>query len=531
MRLFKAMLIAAAVLLIIGCSNSQNSPTIPASSNSFADLAAIIDGNAIGDFTPEDQGWQVGFQGELVPDGSGGFTIVEDRDALVNLDATSYLLGIGAFSFQIINVNGNLFQIEVTIENPVSAMIFDVRLIFNRIGANIIKNPDSYTTLFSSGISPYISFGTDDPNRMFPVGPGGTDTQDLFLEFNGSSVGFTIAVSIPIFCDEPYEIYNLNLIGLLNDEDGGWATLSCIVADHMWDLEFVVADLRQFTGNIMYMASNPEKPDNFEVYFSNDLLTIGGISYPTWIAAKSVPSPILCYNLIQIPVEGGYDPPIVTITVPAVDPFETSEHFTTVAGTIDNFDGDEATMDINGDQQTIAVTNNTFEDVAILSDGENLVIISAEGPGGIGTDSVVINSTAPQTNIWIRLIWDQDNTDVDLYTTEPGGFTCWYADKLSPNTGAQLDVDDVTGYGPEHYYISELEGHILEYGLYEIDVHYYSDHGTGLAVVAEILVYKDDSYYGEWSQIMSVSNPWDNGPENRRTGKSSWWDNVVDIDY
>ncbi|MBU1023106.1 hypothetical protein KKB99_02365, partial [bacterium] len=302
MRFLKIFALIGAISLLIGCSSSLKSPAVPASNVPNTDLAAIFDGETVGDYQPEDYGWQVGFQGELIPDGSGGFKLAEDREALANLDATSYLLNLGALTYQITNVHGNLLEIEVTIENPTSFMIFDVRLIFNRIGSNRVQNPDSYTKLFSTAISPYISFGTDDPNRMFPVGPGATDTQTLFLEYHGGNVGFTIAVSSPIFCDEPYEISNLNLIGLLNDEDGGWATLSCTVGDHLWDLEFVIADLRRFTGNFMYMASDPERPDNFEVYFHNDLLIPGGIAYPTWIGAKSTPSPLLCYNLINIPV-------------------------------------------------------------------------------------------------------------------------------------------------------------------------------------------------------------------------------------
>jgi uncharacterized protein YfaP (DUF2135 family) len=40
----------------------------------------------------------------------------------------------------------------------------------------------------------------------------------------------------------------------------------------------------------------------------------------------------------------------------------------------------------------------------------------------------------------------------------PSGETCWYADKISQSTGARIDVDDVDGYGPEHYYLSTAEG-------------------------------------------------------------------------
>ncbi len=531
MRFLKVFALLVVVLIMFGCSSSGDSPVTTNQDNAGIDLTSVFDSESACNISEEETGWQNAFTGQFVPDGQGGFNIVETRDPQVNIDATSFIRSAGVFSINILNIAGNLFEIDLTIENPTSWMIFDVRIIFNKIGASKIQNPDSYTKLFSSSISPYIAFAKSDINRMFPVGPGATDTQRLFLEYNGGNVGYTIAVSMPIFCEEPYEIHNVNLIGQLNDEDGGWASLSCIVEDHQWDLQFVGADLTRFVGSPKYMVANPEKPDNFEVYFENELLAEGGVSYPTWIATKSYGSHLLCYSLINIPVEGGVDPPIVTITTPAEDPFTTPDRFTIVAGTIENFDGDEATIEVNGNPQVIAVDSGTFTDEVVLLVGENEVTVIAEGPGGIGMDSVTINCTATSANLWIRLTWDQNNTDVDLYTTEPGGFTCWYADQISPDTGARLDLDDVTGYGPEHYYLSADEGHTLLYGTYEIDVHYYSDHGTGLTVISTILVYKDDIYFGEWSHIMPHSNFLEKGPANRRTGKASWWDNVADIDF
>ncbi len=530
MRFLKVFVLLAAVLIMFGCSSSGDSPVSTNHDGAGIDLVSVFDPETACNVSTDETGWQTAFTGQLVPDGQGGFNVVENRDPMANINATSFILGAGAFTVDILGVVDNLFEIDLTIENPTSWMVYDVRIIFNNIGASKVQNPDSYTTLYSSTISPYLAFGKSDPNRMFPVGPGATDTRRLFLEYNGGNVGYAIAVTMPFFCEEPYEIHNINLLGQLNDEDGGWASLSCVVEDHQWDLEVIGADLTLFVGTPKYMVTDPEHPDNFEVYFENELLAEGGISYPTWIGAKSYGSPLWCYNLVQIPVEGGVDPPLVTITTPSEDPFTTSNRFTTIAGTIENFDGDEATIEVNGDPQVIAVSSGTFNDEVVLLVGDNIVKVIAEGPGGIGVDSVTINCTAMSANLWVRLTWDQNNTDVDLYTTEPAGFTCWYADKVSPDTGARLDLDDVSGYGPEHYYLSVDEGHTLIPGTYEIDVHYYSDHGTGLAVVSNVLIYKDDVYFGEWSHIQATSRPGEAGPSNRRTGKVSWWDNVADID-
>lgn len=530
MRFIACFAVILAILFMVSCSGGQSSPTTP--QYPADNLAQYFDETVACELQSDNNYTTPLFAGSIVPDGSGGFRIVEDREAAIDLNITSLVLNTGSLNIEIVNVVGNLIEVNLTITNPTSEAVFDVWMIFNNFGGNKVVNPTSYTTLFSTKINPYIAFAQEDPFCMFPIGPGASDTRTMFLEYNGGPLGFIITCSIPLYCEQPHKISNMNMIGQLNDEDGGWATLSCVVYDHGWNLEFIVADLRAFTGQIKYMVSNPEKPDNFEVFFHNDLLVVGGRSYLTWVAAKSYGSTLLAYNNIEIPVEGGLDPPVVTITIPATDPFETGERFTTVAGNITNFEGTEAILDINGDQQTIPVVNNNFSEQAVLNVGDNLVKVLAEGPGGIGSDSVNINCTAHSANLWLRLAWDKDNVDVDFYITEPApsNYTCWYGGKVSPNSGAQLDLDDVDGWGPEHYYISTAEGHTLFRGTYQVDVHYYSDHGTGWVPMATVLAYKDDHYYGEWSHIMSVSNPTQAGPANRRTGKNSWWDAVADID-
>lgn len=519
--------------MVMGCSQNRQIPVEPSKDLPDSTASDIFINPGHADIAMENTGWKPLYAGQLIPDGKNGFQLVYDRETLANLNVTGIIMGAGAFSFQIVSISGNVFEIDVTIENPSSIMAYDVRLIFNNIGNNEILNADSYTTLFASGISPYISFAKEDPERLFPVGPGVSDTRKVFIKLNGSGVGFVIAASLPSNCDEPYEIDYMNVIGELNDQDGGWAVLQARVLDHQWDFEQAYADLTTFTGHIEYMVANTTDPNMFEIFFSNELLIPWG-NYTIWVAAKSKGSPMMCYNRVNVRVSGGVDPPVVTITTPSTDPYYTIERFTTVAGNITNFTGTEAIMDINGDQQTIPVSSGTFSEIAVLPQSENLVKVIAENPGGIGEDSVTIYSSAASADLWVRLTWDTDDTDVDLYITEPGpnNFTCWYLEKVSPDSGAQLDVDDVDGYGPEHYYLSVAEGHILYPGIYEIDVHYYSDHETGTLIptTATVLIYKDNSYYGEYNHFLDYDDSSQNGPENRRMGLQSWWDNVADVD-
>ena len=59
--------------------------------------------------------------------------------------------------------------------------------------------------------------------------------------------------------------------------------------------------------------------------------------------------------------------------------------------------------------------------------------------------------------------------DVDLHVTEPNEFHVFYGSTRGPS--GYLDVDDVTGFGPEHFYVS---CGTLETGTYAIGVNYYS---------------------------------------------------------
>ncbi|MEI8116797.1 MAG: VIT domain-containing protein [Flavobacteriia bacterium] len=73
-------------------------------------------------------------------------------------------------------------------------------------------------------------------------------------------------------------------------------------------------------------------------------------------------------------------------------------------------------------------------------------------------------------DIRIVLNWDTDDTDVDLWVTEPDGEKCMYSYPLTAN-GGRISNDFTQGYGPEEYMI-----HAAKPGTYHIQAHYYGDH-------------------------------------------------------
>ena len=66
------------------------------------------------------------------------------------------------------------------------------------------------------------------------------------------------------------------------------------------------------------------------------------------------------------------------------------------------------------------------------------------------------------------LSWTTNDTDIDLWVTDPAGETIYYAHEAS-YSGGYLDRDDTDGYGPENiYWVKDIPD-----GTYTVQVHYY----------------------------------------------------------
>jgi Ca-activated chloride channel homolog len=69
----------------------------------------------------------------------------------------------------------------------------------------------------------------------------------------------------------------------------------------------------------------------------------------------------------------------------------------------------------------------------------------------------------------VALAWDSDNSDMDLWVTDPNGEKCYYAHPLTYQGG--LISDDFTGgYGPEEFVLRDAKP-----GRYRIEAHYFGD--------------------------------------------------------
>jgi len=149
---------------------------------------------------------------------------------------------------------------------------------------------------------------------------------------------------------------------------------------------------------------------------------------------------------------------------------------------------------VKGMPQIVPVNGGSFNSTIPINNGDNTLILLA----GVNLANQSnwfqncatlirnVKGTKQDADMLATLTWDQDQSDVDLYVTEPGGETSWYHNHDTSN-GMELDFDNVTGYGPEHISVSSLEGDTVLPGPYVIRVHYYGDYGGG-AVTGKVTV-------------------------------------------
>jgi hypothetical protein len=169
-----------------------------------------------------------------------------------------------------------------------------------------------------------------------------------------------------------------------------------------------------------------------------------------------------------------------------------SQHTTYLQGNLGDSLDDSSKMyaTAKGFIREIPLDNKSFNQPIEISQGENTIVLIAgvdfSRQSNWAKDSAILIRNVmgdfTVSKLLVTLTWDQDDSDVDLYITDPAGDTMWYGNHQTPS-GVTLDVDDVDGYGPEHGTLtleSASTSQILE-GNYIVRVHYYDDHGAGIA--------------------------------------------------
>jgi hypothetical protein len=88
-------------------------------------------------------------------------------------------------------------------------------------------------------------------------------------------------------------------------------------------------------------------------------------------------------------------------------------------------------------------------------------------------------------DVRIVMTWQADNTDIDLWVTEPSGEKAFYSHNRT-TIGGLVSRDFTAGYGPEEYMVRRAAN-----GMYKIEANYYGSRATRLigAVTVQVDVF------------------------------------------
>ena len=92
-------------------------------------------------------------------------------------------------------------------------------------------------------------------------------------------------------------------------------------------------------------------------------------------------------------------------------------------------------------------------------------------------------------DVRITLEWNYDNSDVDLWVTDPRGEKCFYSHART-EIGGRISKDFTGGYGPEEFLLKKAID-----GKYKIEANYYGNSRQKLTGPATVLA-KLTTYYG-----------------------------------
>jgi len=154
-------------------------------------------------------------------------------------------------------------------------------------------------------------------------------------------------------------------------------------------------------------------------------------------------------------------------------------------GDIVDFDGNTATLTLNGVDQQVGVNSNGHFNAQIgINQGYNTLRMRASSQGGDTgySDSLVIYGDFAADDIVVILGWNTPTSDLDLHVWNPAGEHCYYGHP-SISEGF-LDIDDVEGYGPETFTAQNaLNGtYTVMINSYSLDSDDYSDAGVTLVL-------------------------------------------------
>ena len=110
-----------------------------------------------------------------------------------------------------------------------------------------------------------------------------------------------------------------------------------------------------------------------------------------------------------------------------------------------------------------------FPDVEIITLAELNAIVATAG------EKLDVSRVDPRLlknlplDLRVVLTWDADNTDIDLWVTDPNGERAYYGNRLTYQ-GGRMSLDFTGGYGPEEFSLKRAKP-----GKYKVEAQYFGD--------------------------------------------------------
>ena len=108
-----------------------------------------------------------------------------------------------------------------------------------------------------------------------------------------------------------------------------------------------------------------------------------------------------------------------------------------------------------------------FDGVALIALDELTNLLARGGPAlDAGMVDPRLRKAMP-LDLRVVLAWDVDNSDMDLWVTDPDGERAYYANRLTYQ-GGQMSQDFTGGYGPEQFSLRDAKP-----GIYKVEANYF----------------------------------------------------------
>ncbi|MBU1023661.1 hypothetical protein KKB99_05150 [bacterium] len=268
---FQLTLVLILVGLLLGCSSHHSDPLVPSDTptNPVLKLPEIDEQETNRTMLGI---WTVDFDLESME-----YSIAPRRDLQAHWNATS-LIPAPTIQINSYDPNEEIIDIDVTIFNPYSLDVYDVRLIiFTDSVGHRLTNADDWTSLYDIPggmiINPFKAYAKDQTNRIFAGQTQYTENLKIKLPNGNPNVNFAVDASYPGNCEEPYEIANFHQ-SFLNDDIDSVANLSVVVKDWQNDVLRVELHCPQITGlPLIPFSSDDGETWESEIMNESGLLT------------------------------------------------------------------------------------------------------------------------------------------------------------------------------------------------------------------------------------------------------------------